>query len=102
MRVVAILDRPCRAGDLGQVAARVVLVLRRACREQLVKFVVGEIGRDTMNVLAQAVACGIVGKVRVVNDRVVAVVSPFIGEAIGVALFLKKIVDPSIDLVMHI
>ena len=55
-----------------------------------------------MNVLVQAVACGIVGKVRVVDDRVAAVVSSFIREAIGVALFLKKIVDPPIDLVMHI
>jgi len=102
LRVVGILDRPCDAGDLGQVAARVVLVLRRACREQLVKFVVGVIGRDAMNVLAQAIPRRVVGKVRVVDDRVAAVVSSFIREAIGVALFLKKIVDPPIDLVMHI
>ena len=78
------------------------MILRQACGQQLIEFVVGEIGRDTMNVLVQAVACGIVGKVRVVDDRVAAVVSYFIREAIGVALFLKKIVDPPIDLVMHI
>ena len=78
------------------------MILRQACGQQLIEFVVGVIGNDAVDVLAQAVACGIVGKVRVVDDRVAAVVSSFIREAIGVALFLKKIVDPPIDLVMHI